>query len=66
MQHWPGILGRRWGAQPELGRDPRGRRRRHRGCAVWAVQQPLDKRAFRSGYDDLGLLGKLVTREAGG
>jgi hypothetical protein len=28
--------------------------------AVWAAQQPLDKRAFRSGYDDVELLGKAV------
>jgi hypothetical protein len=30
--------------------------------ALWAAQQPLDKRAFESGYDDLEMLGKLVTR----
>jgi hypothetical protein len=29
---------------------------------LWALQQPLDKRLFRSGYDDVELLGKLVTR----
>jgi hypothetical protein len=29
---------------------------------VWAVQQPIDKRLFRSAYDDVELLGKLVTR----
>ena len=29
---------------------------------VWAAQQPLDKRAFESSYDDVELLGKLVTR----
>ena len=29
---------------------------------MWAAQQPLDKRAFRSGYDDVELLGKLATR----
>jgi hypothetical protein len=35
------------------------------GCAAaaaWAVQQPLDKRVFGSRYDDVELLGKLVTR----
>jgi hypothetical protein len=32
-------------------------------AALWAVQQPLDKRVFRSGYDDVELLGKLVTRQ---
>ena len=29
---------------------------------LWALQQPLDKRVFRSRYDDVELLGKLVTR----
>ena len=33
-------------------------------AAVWAAQQPLDKRAFRCRYDDVELLGKLVTRGA--
>ena len=31
-------------------------------AAVWAAQQPLDKRVFDSDYDDVELLGKLVTR----
>src|ERR671934_110023 len=31
-------------------------------AAVWAAQQPLDKRAFESSYDDVELLGKLATR----
>jgi hypothetical protein len=34
-------------------------------AAVWAAQQPLDKRVFGSDYDDVELLGKLVTRESG-
>jgi hypothetical protein len=34
-------------------------------AAVWAAQQPLDKRLFGTGYDDVELLGKLVTRDAG-
>jgi hypothetical protein len=34
-------------------------------AAVWAAQQPLDKRVFGSDYDDVELLGKLVTRDAG-
>jgi hypothetical protein len=29
---------------------------------LWAAQQPIDKRLFRSDYDDVELLGKLVTR----
>jgi hypothetical protein len=31
-------------------------------AAVWGLQQPLDKRLFSSGYDDVELLGKAVTR----
>src|SRR5918992_3582618 len=31
-------------------------------AAVWAAEQPLDKRLFRSDYDDVERLGKLVTR----
>jgi hypothetical protein len=34
-------------------------------AAIWGLQQPLDKRLFDSGYDDVELLGKLVTRESG-
>jgi hypothetical protein len=34
-------------------------------AAVWAAQQPLDKRVFGSDYDDVELLGKLVTRGSG-
>jgi hypothetical protein len=33
-------------------------------AAIWAAQQPLDKRLFRSDYDDLELLGKLVARDS--
>lgn len=32
-------------------------------AALWAVQQPLDRRLFDCDYDDTALLGKLVTRE---
>jgi hypothetical protein len=31
-------------------------------AAVWAAQQPLDKRVFGTSYDDVELLGKAVTR----
>ena len=31
-------------------------------AAVWAVQQPLDKRAFASGYDDVEIVGRGLTR----
>jgi hypothetical protein len=34
-------------------------------AAVWAAQQPLDKRVFGSDYDDVELLGKLITRDSG-
>ena len=31
-------------------------------AALWAAQQPLDKRVFRSGYDDVELLGKAIVK----
>jgi hypothetical protein len=31
-------------------------------ATVWAFQQPLDKRVFGTRYDDVELLGKMVTR----
>lgn len=31
-------------------------------AGVWALQQPLDKRVLGTRYDDVELLGKLVTR----
>lgn len=34
-------------------------------AAVWAALQPLDKRPFGCDYDDVELLGKLVTRGPG-
>lgn len=34
-------------------------------AAVWAAQQPLDKRLFASDHDDVELLGKLVSRGPG-
>ncbi len=33
-------------------------------AAIWAAQQPLDKRIFGTRYDDTEILGKLVTRGA--
>jgi hypothetical protein len=33
-------------------------------AGVWAAQQPLDKRVFGVDYDDVELLGKVVTRGA--
>jgi hypothetical protein len=35
-------------------------------AGVWALQQPLDKRAFRSRYDDVELLGRFLTGERDG
>jgi hypothetical protein len=34
-------------------------------ATLWAAQQPLDKRLFECDYDDVELLGKLVTRGDG-
>lgn len=34
-------------------------------AAVWALEQPLDKLIFDSGYDDVELLGKAVVRGEG-
>ena len=31
-------------------------------ATAWALQQPLDKRVFGTRYDDVELLGKMVTR----
>jgi hypothetical protein len=33
-------------------------------AAVWALQQPLDKRVLGYGYDDVELLGRMAVREA--
>jgi hypothetical protein len=34
-------------------------------AAVWALQEPLDKRVFGYDYSDVAMLGKLVTRGPG-
>jgi hypothetical protein len=49
----------------ELRRIPSGAVAGALAAGVWAAQQPLDKRAFGSDYDDVELLGKLVTRDSG-
>lgn len=46
----------------DLGRSVNGAIAGGVAAAVWAAQQPADKRAFACGYDDVELLGKLVTR----
>ena len=33
-------------------------------AGVWAAQQPLDKKVFESGYDDVELMGKLAVRDS--
>jgi len=52
---------------PQLPRPLRERTRRGAlagsiAAAVWAAQQPLDKRLFAYPFDDVELLGKAVTR----
>jgi len=49
----------------ELRRIPSGALAGAVAAAVWAAQQPLDKKVFGSDYDDVELLGKLVTRDSG-
>jgi xanthosine utilization system XapX-like protein len=49
----------------ELRRIPSGALAGAVAAAVWAAQQPLDKRLFGSDYDDIEVLGKLVTRDSG-
>jgi hypothetical protein len=49
----------------ELRRVPSGAVAGAVAAAVWAVQQPLDKRIFGSDHDDVELLGKLVARDSG-
>jgi hypothetical protein len=48
-------------AQSDLARTLRGAASGAVAAAVWAAQQPLDKRVFGSGYDDVELLGRAVT-----
>jgi hypothetical protein len=56
---------------PARAADVNARRGAHGAAAgaaaatLWALQQPLDKRVFGSRYDDVELLGKLVTRGPG-
>jgi xanthosine utilization system XapX-like protein len=47
----------------ELRRIPSGALAGAVAAGVWAAQQPLDKRVFRSDYDDVELLGRLVTSD---
>jgi hypothetical protein len=45
-----------------LARSVRGAAAGAIGAAVWAAQEPLDRRAFEVDYSDVELLGKAVTR----
>ncbi len=47
---------------PPSSRTLRGALAGAAAAAVWAAQQPLDRRVFGVPYDDTELLGKLVTR----
>jgi hypothetical protein len=47
----------------ELRRIPSGALAGAAAAAVWAAQQPLDKKVFGVEYDDVELLGKFFTRE---
>jgi len=46
----------------DLNRSVNGAMAGGAAAAVWAAQQPADKRAFGCDYDDVELLGKLVHR----
>lgn len=48
-----------------LSRFARGALAGATGAALWAWQQPLDKRVFACAYDDVELLGKLIAAEGG-
>jgi hypothetical protein len=49
--------------KPSLSRSARGALAGAAGAALWAWQQPLDKRVFACGYDDVELLGKLIAAD---
>jgi xanthosine utilization system XapX-like protein len=49
----------------ELRRSANGAIAGAAAAAIWAAQQPLDKRVFGTSYDDVELLGRLVQRDRG-
>jgi hypothetical protein len=49
----------------DTGRTLRGALAGAVAAGAWAAQQPLDKRVFGATYDDVELLGRLVTRRRG-
>ena len=59
----PGVPLRWW--QMDLRRTLNGAVAGAAAAAIWAAQQPLDKRLLGTRYDDVELLGKLVTRGPG-
>jgi hypothetical protein len=50
--------------RPERGRIVRGALAGAIAAAAWAAQQPLDKRVFGGGYDDVELLGRALLPHA--
>jgi len=50
---------------PDPARTLRGALSGALAAAVWALEQPLDKRIFNCSFDDVELLGKFVTRKDG-
>src|SRR3954464_13920352 len=52
----------RYASPMELRRPLNGALAGAAAAGAWAIQQPLDKRVFGSRYDDVEVLGKLVTR----
>jgi hypothetical protein len=49
----------------ELRRTANGAMAGAAAAAVWAAQQPLDKRVFGTGYDDVEILGKALPLDSG-
>ena len=56
---------RRYAARVELAGILRGAAAGAIGAAVWAAQQPLDRRVLQCSFSDVELLGKAVTRGRG-
>jgi len=50
--------------RPDRGAIARGALAGALAAGVWAAQQPLDKRVFRGGYDDVELLGRALAPRA--
>jgi len=51
-------------ARPDRGAIARGALAGALAAGAWAAQQPLDKRVFRGGYDDVELLGRALAPRA--